>query len=86
MKIRLTPLNIVSSTLIVASAYLIIFPDESGWRLLGTIPLLGMAIIAFVADLIFRRSFVNLKRIWIVEALFLIFVAVLILIIQRISL
>lgn len=84
MSIRLTPLNIVSSVLLVSVAHLIIFSDSEGWRRLGAIPLLVMAVISFIADVIFRRTLVNLKRIWIVESLFVIFVAVLILIIQKI--
>ena len=83
MSIRITPLNITSSTLLVSAAYLVIFADREGWRLLGTIPLLSMAVISIVADLLFRRAIVNLKRIWIVESLFIIFVGVLMLLLGR---
>jgi hypothetical protein len=83
MKFRITPLNILTSFLLVGSVYLIIFADKEGWRFLGTIPLLVIAVISFVTDLIFRRTLRNLKRIWIVEMLFVIFVVLIMLIIQR---
>ncbi len=82
MKLRLTPLNILSSVLLVSLAYLLIFPDENGWRYLGALPLALMLLISFISDLIFRRLIVNLKRIWLFELLFLIFVAILILLIK----
>ena len=83
MRIGITPLNFASSAQLVRAAYLVVFADPEGWRMLGIIPLLAMAVIAFIADLIFRRAIVNLKRIWIVESLFIIFVAVLMLLIGR---
>lgn len=81
---RLTPLNIVSAILITSVAYLQINADASGWRLLGSVPLLILTAICFVSDLLFRRFLVKLKRIWIIESVFIIFVLLLIIIIQKI--
>lgn len=82
MKIRLTPLNVISSILLVAVGWLFIFADETGWRKLGAIPLIVLWILSFISDIIFRRYLKDLKRIWIVELVFIIFVTILILIIQ----
>lgn len=82
MNLRLTPLNIVSSILLVAIAYLLIFPDDNGWRQLGIIPLFVLFILSSISDLISRRLIGNLKRIWLFELLFLIFVVILILLIR----
>lgn len=85
MKLRLTPLNILSSILVVSIAYLLLFPDENGWRKLGSIPLIGLFLMSFISDMVFRALVKDLKRIWIIELVFIIFVAVLILIIQKYS-
>lgn len=85
MILRLTPLNIISSVLLVSIAYLLIFPDENGWRQLGTIPLMILFLLSFISDLIFRRLIQDLKRIWLFELLFIIFVAVLIMLIRNLS-
>ncbi len=77
MKLRLTPLNILTSLLIVGISYLLLFPDESGFRELGSIPLIILLILSFITDQVFRRFIPELNRIWLIELLFLIFVAVL---------
>jgi hypothetical protein len=82
MKLRLTPLNIVSSLLLVSIAYLLLFSDENGFRELGTIPLIIMLFLSFITDQIFRRFIPELKRIWLIEFLFLIFVALLMVLIK----
>lgn len=82
MNLRLTPLNIVSSVLLVSIAYLLIFPDANGWRLLGAASLFSIAALTFITDILFRRLLKDLKRIWIIESVFIIFVAILILIIK----
>ncbi|MFA6946166.1 MAG: hypothetical protein WC220_09715 [Pedobacter sp.] len=82
MNLRLTPLNIVSSVLLVGSAWLFIFPDENGFRELGSIPLIVLLILSFFTDQVFRRLIPELKRIWLIELLFLIFVAVLMVLIK----
>ncbi len=82
MKLRLTPLNIVTSLLLVSITYLLIFKDENGFHNLGSIPLIILLILSFIADQVFRRFIPELKRIWLIELLFLIFVAVLIVLIK----
>ena len=82
MNLRLTPLNIVSSVLLVGIAWLLIFPDENGFRELGSIPLIVLLILSFISDQVFRRLIPELKRIWLIELLFLIFVAVLMVLIR----
>jgi lysylphosphatidylglycerol synthetase-like protein (DUF2156 family) len=82
MNLRLTPLNIVSSMLLVSLAYLLLFPDDHGWRQIGAMPLLVLFLLSFVSDLIFRRLVQNIKRIWLFELIFLIFVVILILLIR----
>lgn len=84
MNVRLTPLNIVSALLLTGIAWLLIYSDENGWRELGTIPLFIMFLISSVTDLIFRRLAVDLKRIWLFELLFLIFVAIFIVLFKKI--
>jgi len=82
MKLRLTPLNIVSSLLLVSIAYQLFFPNENGFRELGSISLIMLLILSFIADQVFRRFISQLKRIWLIELLFLIFVAVLMILIK----
>jgi hypothetical protein len=84
MKLRITPLNILAAALVTAIMYLLIFPDEYGWRRLGSISLALMLASTVVTDLIFRFFFRELKRIWIVEVVFLIFAALFIIILQKI--
>ncbi len=83
-RLRFTPLNLLSALLLTGTAYLWIFPDEGGWRKLGSIPLLAMLVLCLLSDIFFRFLLKDLKRIWIVEGLFLIFVLLLIIVIQGI--
>lgn len=82
MKLRLTPLNIISSVLIVSVAYLFIFANGDSWRQLDTVLLIILFVLSFISDLIFRRLIPDFKRIWLFELLFIIFVAVLIVLIR----
>mgnify|MGYP006893290311 CR=1 FL=1 len=82
MNLRLTPLNIVVALLIVSAAYLPIFPVVIGMPELGRIPLLIVIILCLTTDQVFRRYITELKRIWLIEFLFLIFVALLMLLIK----
>ena len=85
MNVRLTPLNIVASFLLVSIFYLLFFPDQHGWRYLGAIPLVVMLMISVLSDLLFRRLIIDLKRIWLFELLFIIFVIVFIAMIRNLS-
>jgi hypothetical protein len=82
MKLRFTPLNLVSSFVLVSICYQLFFPDEIGFNELGSIPLIILLFLSFVTDQIFRRLIPQLKRIWLIELLFLIFVAVLMILIK----
>lgn len=81
MKLRLTPLNIVIAVLL-AFAALQFFKPGSG-SLIQSLSFVLMALVCFVADIIFRRSFIAVKRIWIIELLFIIFAAVIFALIRR---
>lgn len=81
MKLRLTPLNIVIAVLLVFAA-LQFFKPGSG-SLIQSLSFVLMALVCFVADIIFRRSFIAVKRIWIIELLFIIFAAVIFALIRR---
>ena len=47
MKLRLTPLNILTSALLVSVVYLFVFRDSEGWRVLGSISLVVLAALSF---------------------------------------
>ena len=82
MNLRLTPLNIVVALLIVSAIYLPTNPVLIGMPELGRIPLFVMIILCLITDQLFRRYIPELKRIWLIEFLFLIFVAILIVLIK----
>jgi len=82
MNLRLTPLNIVSSILLVSAAYLLIFPNQADHVYPGSLSLLLMFVLCFVTDIVFRRLIKVLKRIWLFELLFIIFVALLTILIK----
>jgi hypothetical protein len=82
MKLRLTPLNIVTSLLIVSTIFLPLSPDGNLFRKIGGIPFIILVSLSFITDQVFRRYIPELKRIWLIEILFLIFVAVLMILIK----
>ncbi len=82
MNLRLTPLNIVVALLIVSAIYLPTIPVVKGMPELGRIPLFIMIILCLITDQVFRKYIPKLKRIWLIEFLFLIFVAILIVLIK----
>ncbi len=91
MKIRLTPLNIISAASLTLSVYaiidfyFIIHPArQQEWGILSAGFYILLAIITFISDLIFRRFLSDIKRIWIIELLFIIFVAILIILFKQI--
>ena len=83
MKLKVSPLNIATSFLLVSAIYLYLFKDAEGWRVLGIIPLLVLAVLAFISDVFFKTYIRDIKRIWIVELAFIIFAAVLMILIKR---
>ncbi|WP_131536943.1 hypothetical protein [Pedobacter nototheniae] len=90
MKLRITPLNIVGA----ASLGLVVVNlfstnehaakrvDFSSFYLL----ILGcLIVVTFITDLIFRFTLKDLKRIWIVELVFIFIAAILMLILQKVT-
>ena len=89
MKLRITPLNIISAIslgLVVVN----IFSsksntpkqiDMSGFYLL----ILGcLILVTFITDLVFRFTLKDLKRIWIVESIFIVITVILMVILQKV--
>ncbi|RZL38169.1 MAG: hypothetical protein EOO96_03510 [Pedobacter sp.] len=90
MKLRITPLNIIGAVGLGLAAFNILSPkdstprhiDMSGFYLL----ILGcLILVTFITDLIFRFTLKDLKRIWIVESIFIVITIVLMVIIQRLA-
>jgi hypothetical protein len=86
VKIKLTPLNIVSAVCLVMAG-LLLFGGQSGVghpqfnQLVAGVAGLA-AIIFFISDLIFRRFILSVKKLWIVEGVLVVFMVVLVLIIR----
>lgn len=82
MNLKLTPLNIFTSVCLVSAVYLLLFPATA--RFIGTISLLLLAVVCFISDILFRRYIKQPSRIWIVQLAFIIFAAVLVVLIKKI--
>ncbi|UKT64621.1 hypothetical protein [Pedobacter mucosus] len=88
MKFRVTPLNIVGAIALGLVVFNILSPkdttprhvDMSGFYLLI---LACLIIVTFITDLIFRAILKDLRKIWIIESVFIIFTAILIIILQK---
>lgn len=85
MKVKLTPLNIVSALALVTGVLYLWnrktpqHVDVSG--ILAAFCLL-VAVIAFVSDLIFRKFIPSLKKLWIIESVLIVFIVILIFLIK----
>ncbi|KQR70527.1 hypothetical protein [Pedobacter sp. Leaf176] len=88
MKLRITPLNIIGAVGLGLAAFNILSPkdnaprhiDMSGFYLL----ILGcLILVTFITDLIFRFTLKDLKRIWIVESIFIVITIILTVIIRK---
>ncbi|WP_438871765.1 hypothetical protein [Pedobacter panaciterrae] len=88
MKVKLTPLNIVSAICLVIAIMLLINKKDEGNPKYVDITgiLIGFsfltAVVAFISDQIFRRFILNLKKLWVVEGVLIIFIIILIFIIK----
>lgn len=89
MRLRLTPLNIVTSLGFVFLA-LSFFEYNSGGLLIkaGMAPLYriilaALVLVSIVTDLIFRFLFKDLKRVWLVEAIFISLTIIIFLLLQK---
>jgi len=90
MNLRITPLNIVSAAglgLVIVN----LFSEKStaprhvnmeGFYLL----ILGcLVLVTFITDIIFRFTLKDIKRIWVVELIFIVIAAVLMLILEKVA-
>lgn len=87
MKIKLTPLNIVSSICLVIGVLLLLDKQvQRPGQIDMTYTLAGFsflsAIVFFVSDLIFRKFVASLKKLWIIEGVLVIFIVILVFIIK----
>lgn len=88
MKLRLTPLNIVTALgfALLAASFFQDQPAGLGKINMGTfykLILTALIVVTIISDLIFRFALKDLKRIWLVEALFIVLTIVLFLILQK---
>jgi hypothetical protein len=88
LKVKLTPLNVVSALCLTAAVFLLInrkqtleVTPDALIDLMAGLSVLA-AIISFISDQIFRKFIPNLKKLWIVEGVLVIFIVILILIIK----
>jgi len=88
LKVKLTPLNIVSAICLVIAVLLLINKKEEGnakyvdiTGILAGFSFLA-SVVAFISDQIFRRFILNLKKLWVVEGVLVIFITILIFIIK----
>ncbi len=88
MKVKLTPLNIVSALCLVIAVLVLL--DKKDARYPQHVDMTGLlsgfcvltAVIAFISDLIFRKFIPSLKKLWIIESVLIVFVIILIFIIK----
>jgi hypothetical protein len=88
LKVKLTPLNIVSAICLTAAVLLLYNRRQSLQAtpdalvdLMAGLSVLA-AIISFISDQIFRKFIPNLKKLWVIEGVLVIFIIILILIIK----
>ncbi|WP_231490025.1 hypothetical protein [Pedobacter sp. Leaf170] len=89
MKLRITPLNIISAISFGLVLINILGSknnaprqiDMSGFYLL----ILGcLILVTFITDLVFRFTLKDLKKIWIVESIFIVITVILMVILQKV--
>lgn len=83
MTSRITPLNLTSAVLLVILGYSI-FGGQTNDLGASVWLLAGVLLLSIVSDILFRGLLKNLKRIWLIELLFISLVVALMLIIKRI--
>lgn len=87
MKVKLTPLNIVSALCLVVAVMLLLDKKASVPQYVDVTGLLSgfsflTAVIAFISDQIFRKFIPSLKKLWIIESVLIVFIVILIFIIK----
>ena len=88
MKLRLTPLNIVTALAFALLIVMLVQPKPTKPRLddfsgLFQLILGAVIIVAFISDMIFRFTIKDLKWIWLVEMLLIALTIILFLILQK---
>lgn len=78
MRTRVTPLNIASGVLLVMAALPLLGVTETFAPTVNFYYNMLLVALCVISDLLFRSLLRNLKRIWIVELSFIIFVAIVI--------
>jgi hypothetical protein len=82
---RLTPLNIVSAILLLLASLPFLKASGGVETPVGFYYYILLVALCVISDLLFRGLLPNLKRIWIVELSFIIFVAVLLVLFKFLS-
>jgi len=88
LKVKLTPLNLVSAACLVASVMLFSNKTQSHGPqqidISGMLAWFGLlvAVVFFISDQIFRRIITNLGKLWLIESILIIFIIILIFIIK----
>jgi len=90
MKLRITPLNIVSAAGLGLVVLNLITEKSAAPRHINLdgfyLLILGcLIVVTFITDMIFRFTLKDIKRIWIIELVFIVIAAVLMLILQKIA-
>jgi hypothetical protein len=90
MNFRITPLNIVSAIGLGLVAVNLVSEKSTAPRHVNMdgfyLLILGcLILVTFITDLIFRFTLKDIKRIWVVELIFIIIAAVLMLILQKVA-
>lgn len=79
---RITPLNIVAAVLLVMAAIPFLGNSERSGGTVSFYYYMLLVVLCVISDLLFRTLLRNVKRIWIVELSFIIFVAVLLVLLK----
>jgi len=90
MKLRVTPLNIIGAISLGLVVVNLFSTKENSPRQIDMggfyLLILGcLVLVTFITDLIFRFTLKDLKKIWIVESVFIFITAVLIVILQKLT-
>ncbi|WP_293312841.1 hypothetical protein [Pedobacter sp. UBA5917] len=89
MKLRITPLNIITALAFAFLMSSILQTKPAGQHfdmsafykfILGS-----LILVTFITDLIFRFTLKDIKRIWIIELIFIVIAAVLMVILQKLA-
>ena len=90
MKLRITPLNIIGAAGLGLAVLNILAPKNNAARQIDLsgfyLVILGcLILVTFITDLIFRSTLKDLKRIWIVESIFIVITLILMVILQKLT-